>query len=171
MTMSIRAAVALVGLALGGLALAQASDRRLTQEQEKKMLRIQEDLRSEAKLPARQVSALDEDIRAYVRRGGGDAQMREVIREAVRNDCKGQCIHEVVGGMKQAVGAGLNDREARHAMVQTIKAEKLEQKQSKAKLTEAEYGERIRTAMDVRVAQMTAEKERARGRHEKMPAR
>ncbi len=171
MTISIRVAVALVGLALGGVALAQASDRMLTHEQEKKMVQIQKDLRSEGKLPAKQVGALDGDIRAYVRRGGGDAPMREVIREAVRDDCKGQCVREVVRVMSKATEAGLNDGEARFAMVQTLKAQKREQERSKAKLTEAEYGERIRTAMDVRVEKMTLEKERARSRLEKAPGR
>ena len=134
----------LVGLSPVVWAQEQLQDQDRIMEQDH--LRLREQIHKETKLSKEELDSLNLQLREHLRLRGSGEQVRVMIREALKNTCKGTCLRESIGAMNRAMAQGLSENEAQKMVTDEVRMQVRERK--RLNLNNEELGERVRNRVE-----------------------
>lgn len=145
---------AAAGVAFGAGASAADQDRtrdrgdvrQHDRDPDQDRLRLRDQVQKDLKLTDAEVATLDPELTAVAKRGGNQEQVREMLREAHGEGCRGLCLAQALRSMNQAAAQGVGDEQARHMVEAAIEQEVRARKHGAG--ADKELGEKVRSRVE-----------------------
>lgn len=131
-------------------------DRTTTQD----TAQLREELRRSTKLTDQDFQAISRELDEYARRTQDREEIRELVRNSLNEDCRGECLREIIDSMNEAVEKGASPQEARSMVSEALRNERMERKELSGK----ELGERVKERVESSIRTMEQDRERDRTR-------
>lgn len=139
-------------------------DQDRTGDQDRDLLQLRDQIHKDTNLSQQVLDALDPDLKEYLKNKGDANQVREMVRTAVKSNCTGTCLGEMVRTMNHAMTQGVGDKQARNMVENALSAQIRERDQKRLTLSEQELGDKVRARVQERLATMDQEKTKTQDR-------
>lgn len=163
-TWMVAVAAALVALpgALLGQETVQTKEtvQELTKEQERDLTQTREQIRKELKLKDADLEPVQAQLREYFRLQGDGDHLRATVRFGWENGCKQECLGEMVRSMNHAMVRGMQDREARQLVCDTLRDRVRDRDRDRIRLTDSQLGDQVRVRAQERLQDWERDRER-----------
>lgn len=133
-------------------------DRDRTMKQDTTQLR--EELRKSTDLTDQDFEAISRELDEYARRTQDREEIGELVRNSLNEDCRGECLRQIIDSMNEAVEKGASPQEARSMVSEALRNERMESKE----LSGRELGERVKERVESSIREMEQDRERDRTR-------
>lgn len=110
--------------------------------------RVQEEMRLQTGLSQGEWEQVDEEVGAYLRKGGDPNQVRQMVRDAQAVGCQGECLEECFRQMNRARGEGFSGPQAQKMVAAEIQAQVRERKEQGKDPDDEELAGQLRKRME-----------------------
>lgn len=117
------------------------------------MTRMKEELHKDTAVTDAELKSMEPELKRYLQQKRNRVQVRELVRSCIQNECRGECLSESLKAMNRAIERGVSEKEARDIVTQAVREEANMRRLSRNEVNDAQFGERIRERVDVRLSE------------------
>lgn len=111
------------------------------QDRDRDQTRLREQIHKDTDISDTELESLNLQLREHLRLKGTGDQLRAMIREAVGQECRGNCLRDCIRAMNRLMEQGYSENEAGEMIRSELRIQARER--SRLKLNNDELGERI----------------------------